>query len=438
MPVEPNISSHSQSLQRRIGLAGATAFGLGAILGTGVFVSVVTATQQHGSTVLVGIALAALAAVCNGLSSAQLAAAFPVSGGTYEYAYRVLNPWLGFTAGWLFLCAKCASAAAAALGAASYVQLWLPHTAHSRTAQIPAVLIAVMILICVGLITLSGIRWANGFNFVLVAVSLSSLAFFVGEVTLSQEPSKVQIVSSSTLSVWGTLQAAAIMFVAFTGYGRIATLGEEVQDPSRTIPRAVIVTLIFTGGVYLCVALATLRLLSLSESPTPARNLLELASPHASCLAIVWLTVGALAAMLAVENNLILGLSRVVLAMGRRGDLPARFGQLNQRNSSPTAALILVVTSIGLVIVMSDFKIAWEFSALTVLVYYGITNFCALRLDKSQRMFPAWVSILGGMLTFGLALFIQPKVWGVVVALLLLGWCVRGLFRNSRFFGNSV
>lgn len=433
MPVEPNNSQQSQSLQRRIGLAGATAFGLGAILGTGVFVTVVTATQQHGATVLIGIALAALAAVCNGLSSAQLAAAFPVSGGTYEYAYRVLNPWLGFTAGWLFLCAKCASAAAAALGAASYVQLWLPHT-----AQIPAVLIAVMILICVGLITMSGIRWANGFNLVLVVVSLSSLAFFVGEVALSPERYEVQVVPSTSLSVWGTLQAAAIMFVAFTGYGRIATLGEEVQDPRRTIPRAVIVTLILTAGVYLCVALATLRLLSISDSAEPPQNLLELASPHVSRLAIVWLTVGALAAMLAVENNLILGLSRVVLAMGRRGDLPARFAQLNQQNTSPTAALILVVMSIGLVILISDFKIAWEFSALTVLVYYGITNVCALRLDKSQRLFPPWVPILGVMLTFGLAVFIQPTVWGVAAVLLLLGWFIRVLFRNSRFLGNSV
>lgn len=433
MPVEPNISQKSQSLQRRIGLAGATAFGLGAILGTGVFVTVVTATQQHGATVLIGIALAALAAVCNGLSSAQLAAAFPVSGGTYEYAYRVLNPWLGFTAGWLFLCAKCASAAATALGAASYVQLWLP-----QTAQIPAVLIAVMILICVGLITLSGMRWANGFNLVLVVVSLSSLAFFVGEVALSQERHEVQVVPSSSLSVWGTLQAAAIMFVAFTGYGRIATLGEEVQAPRRTIPRAVIVTLILTAGVYLCVALATLRLLSISDSAEPPQNLLELASPHVSHLAIVWLTVGALAAMLAVENNLILGLSRVVLAMGRRDDLPARLAKLNQQNTSPTAALILVVMSIGLVILISDFKIAWEFSALTVLVYYGITNLCALRLDKLQRLFPPWVSILGVMLTFGLAVFIQPKVWGVAAVLLLLGWCVRWVFRNSRFLGNSV
>lgn len=433
MPVEPNISQHSQSLQRRIGLAGATAFGLGAILGTGVFVTVVTATQQHGGTVLIGIALAALAAVCNGLSSAQLAAAFPVSGGTYEYAYRVLNPWLGFTAGWLFLCAKCASAAAAALGAAGYVQLWLPHA-----AQIPAVLISVMILFCVGLITLSGIRWANGFNLVLVVVSLSSLAFLVGEVALSQERYEVQVVPSSSLSVWGTLQAAAIMFVAFTGYGRIATLGEEVQAPRRTIPRAVIVTLILTAGVYLCVALATLRLLSISDSAEPPQNLLELASPHVSHLAIVWLTVGALAAMLAVENNLILGLSRVVLAMGRRGDLPARLAKLNQQNTSPTTALILVVMSIGLVILISDFKIAWEFSALTVLVYYGITNLCALRLDKSQRLFPPWVSILGVMLTFGLAVFIQPKVWGVAAVLLLLGWFVRWVFRNSRFLGNSV
>ena len=105
-----------KQLQRELGLAGATVTGLGSILGTGVFVSLAIAAGITGPSVILAIVLAAGLALCNALSSAQLAAAHPISGGTYEYGYKYLSPRLGFTAGWLFLCAKTASAATAALG----------------------------------------------------------------------------------------------------------------------------------------------------------------------------------------------------------------------------------------------------------------------------------------------------------------------------------
>ena len=107
-------------LKRELGIFGATLMGLGSIVGTGVFVSIGIAAEIAGPGVIVAVAIAALVAVCNGLNSAQLAANHPVSGGTYEYGYKYLNPWLGFTAGWIFLLAKTASAATAALGFAGY------------------------------------------------------------------------------------------------------------------------------------------------------------------------------------------------------------------------------------------------------------------------------------------------------------------------------
>jgi APA family basic amino acid/polyamine antiporter len=115
---EPNSPNQ---LRREVGVVGATMMGLGSIVGTGIFVSMGIAAGSAGPAVVLAIALSALIAVCNGLSSAQLAAAHPVSGGTYEYGYRWLHPSLGFLAGWMFVCAKTASAATAALGFSGYV-----------------------------------------------------------------------------------------------------------------------------------------------------------------------------------------------------------------------------------------------------------------------------------------------------------------------------
>ena len=122
------------ALARVVGLWGAVWMGLGSILGTGVFVSLGIATGVVGSGVVLAVALAALVATANGLSSAQLAAAHPVSGGTYEYGHRLVNPVAGFTAGWMFLAAKSASAATAALGCAGYLlhTLGLPDTVGVR------------------------------------------------------------------------------------------------------------------------------------------------------------------------------------------------------------------------------------------------------------------------------------------------------------------
>jgi len=226
------------------------------------------------------------------------------------------------------------------------------------------------------------------------------------------------------------------MFVAFTGYGRIATLGEEVKRPRQTIPKAVLVTLLMTGTIYLIVALAVLHLLRAQqilehENSEPLR-LLSLAEQRFSSIAIGWISIGAVASMLAVENNLVLGLSRVVLAMGRRGDLPNRLARLGTHTSSPTSALAVVVLAVAATILFSEFKVAWEFSALTVLIYYGITNLCALRLSGCDRMFPVWVPFFGLVSTTMLTVFIEPWLWGVALGLLLLGVLVRFLVQKSR------
>ena len=159
-------------LRREVGAFGATMMGIGSMVGTGVFVSIGIAAGVAGPAVPLAIALAAIVATYNALSSAQLAASMPVSGGTYEYGYAYLTPWLGFTAGWMFLCAKTASAATAALGFAGY----LLQMIGQESLVVP---VAVAAIVALTGIVMMGIRRSNRANIAIVSITLFALGFFV-------------------------------------------------------------------------------------------------------------------------------------------------------------------------------------------------------------------------------------------------------------------
>ena len=388
----------SNQLQRVVGLPGAILMGLGSIMGAGVFVSLGLGEQIAGPSILLALALAAVVATCNGLSSAQLAANHPVSGGTYEYGHRWLTPSLGFTAGWMFLCAKSASAATAALGFAKYLA--------------PDYLLPVSLATVAGLtvITLTGMQRSNAVNAVIVsAVLLTLLAFVaVGSPALLANGELLQPFFDSN-RVPELFEATALMFVAYTGYGRIATLGEEVREPRRTIPVAIILTLGLTTLLYLGVSAVSL----VHAEGQGFQSLTLLAEKMGGTPLGMILTAGAGLALLSVLLNLLLGLSRVALAMGRRGDLPEATGRINESTNVPAVATVLVAVVIGGLVCVGDVKLTWSFSAFTVLIYYAITNLCAIRLQPDERLYPAWISYLGLLSCLSLAFFLE---WHVMLS----------------------
>ena len=388
----------SNQLQRVVGLPGAILMGLGSIMGAGVFVSLGLGEQIAGPSILLALALAAVVATCNGLSSAQLAANHPVSGGTYEYGHRWLTPSLGFTAGWMFLCAKSASAATAALGFAKYLA--------------PDYLLPVSLATVAGLtaITLTGMQRSNAVNAVIVsAVLLTLLAFVaVGSPALLANGELLQPFFDSN-RVPELFEATALMFVAYTGYGRIATLGEEVREPRRTIPVAIILTLGLTTLLYLGVSAVSL----VHADGQGFQSLTLLAEKMGGTPLGMILTAGAGLALLSVLLNLLLGLSRVALAMGRRGDLPEATGRINESTNVPAVATVLVAVVIGGLVCVGDVKLTWSFSAFTVLIYYAITNLCAIRLQPDERLYPAWISYLGLLSCLSLAFFLE---WHVMLS----------------------
>lgn len=416
-----SVGTPHPQLKRELGVLGATLMGLGSIVGTGVFVSIGIAAGIAGPAVILAIAIGAIVATCNGLNSAQLAANHPVSGGTYEYGYKYLNSWLGFTAGWMFLLAKTASAATAALGFAGYL---LNITGFSSTWVVPTALLAVVVLT---LIVLSGIRRSNIANRVIVSVTLLSLIFFV----IACLPRAVTVGVDNltpffTADLGSVLQASALMFVAYTGYGRIATLGEEAREPRKTIPKAMIVCLVLTMLLYIAVAVVGIGAVGadvLSEATLQKQAApLEVAvrSVVGSGGAVV-IAVGAVTAMLGVLLNLILGLSRVLLAMGRRRDMPRFFARLNQQQTTPYWAVLVVGVAIALLVLLGNVKTTWSFSAFNVLIYYAITNFAALRLPQSERLYPQWIAWLGLVSCLFLAFWVESIIWQVGLGLIVAG-----------------
>ncbi len=423
MSQQPQQTEQPDQLQRELGIFGAVMMGLGSIVGTGIFVSVGISAGAAGAAVILAIAIAAGVATCNGLNSAQLAASHPVSGGTYEYGYRYLNRRLGFTAGWMFLLAKSASAATAALGFAGYLLDAL--NIDDTRLLVPLALAAVAAFT---IIVLTGIRRSNTTNTLIVSLTLFTLAVFIvtGIPSIRTEnftPFFAAPDGGNTLQ--GLLQAAALMFVAYTGYGRIATLGEEVNDPARTIPRAMIITLLVTMVLYMAVAVVGVgsvgaEVLS-GAAQTEAAPLEAAASTFGLPGVPQLITIGAVTAMLGVLLNLILGLSRMLLAMGRRGDMPALFGRLNASGTTPTAAVIMMGVVIAGLVLVGNVRTTWSFSAFTVLIYYAITNLAALRLSDSERLFPKAIAWIGLAACLFLAFWVDVQIWILGLVLIAAG-----------------
>lgn len=433
---EPQPASESQApqLKRELRTFGAVMMGLGSIIGTGVFVTIGIAAGVTGPAVVLAIAAGGVVALFNGLSSAQLAAAHPVSGGTYEYGYRYLNSYFGFTAGWVYLLAKSASGATAALGFGGYLLSTLG--VHDRRVQ---VVVAVLLVVVVTSIVLSGIRPSNRVNVAVVAFTLACLAFFVaagfpkllelGSVNLTPffvpEPGR----SVASAFLYGT----ALMFVAFTGYGRIATLGEEVVEPRKTIPRAILTALGTVLVVYILVALVAAGSVGsarLGDVRTDASPLLEAARTFGVRGLPTLVALGALAAFFGVLLNLILGLSRVLFAMGRRRDAPRTFSRLNVVSGSPTSAIVATAVVVAAMAATGSVKTTWSFSAFAVLIYYAITNLACLRLPAADRSFPRWLAVAGLVCCVGLAFFVEPTIWLVGSGLIAVGLAYHALRRR--------
>ncbi|MFI2710248.1 APC family permease [Micromonospora sp. NPDC018662] len=365
-----------ERLARRLGVPDAVVIGLGSMLGAGVFVVFAPAASAAGGVgLLVALALAGFVAFCNATSSARLAARYPESGGTYVYGRERLRPFAGFVAGWGFVVGKTASCAAMALTIGAY--LW-PGRAR---------LVAVLAVVAVTAVNLRGIGKTATATRALVAVVLTVLG--VVAVTGAPQVTVDRLTGAADVGAHGVLTAAGLLFFAFAGYARIATLGEEVRDPERTIPRAVPLALGAVLAIYLTLAVVALGVLGagrLAASPAPLVEVVTAAGRPGWA----WLVrAGATVAVTGVLLSLLAGVGRTTLAMARRRDLPNALAAVHPRHRVPHRAELAVAAVVIVVVALADVRGAIGFSSCTVLVYYAITNAAALTLGRDKRLLAA-------------------------------------------------
>jgi basic amino acid/polyamine antiporter, APA family len=421
-----------------VGLGGAVFLGLGSIVGTGLFVSLGVAAGVAGAGILLALPVAGLLALVNGLSSAQLAAAHPVSGGTYAYGIRFLNPLLGFIAGWMFLLAKGASAASAALGLGGYLLQGLALDGGGWTRVGLGVALILVWTVWIS----GGVGRAQGLNGLLVGITLLVLGGFLGLGLPIALPALLASGPPLPPSARDFFHATALLFVAFTGYGRIATLGEEVLDPARTIPRAIWITLSVALLLYLGVAATALGVLGTGEF---VRQTEETAAPLSAVAAVlagtplaVGVSLAAVTALGSVLLNLILGLSRVVLAMGRTGDLPGVLAHVDPQSGSPRGAVFAAGLLVAGLVAVGDLRMTWSFSAFAVLIYYGLTHLAALRIPPRDRRYPPVIAVLGLIACLFLAFQVAPQTWAVGALFLIFGLTLRALWRKGSGAGPNL
>lgn len=384
----PSRHEPQPALARRLGTADAVVIGLGSMIGAGVFAAFSPAAEAAGAGLLIGLAIAAVVAYCNATASAQLAAQYPTSGGTYVYGRERLGDWWGFLAGWGFVIGKTASCAAMALTFAAY--------AAPEGWQRP---VAVAAVVALAAVNYRGITRTARLTRVIVTVVLTALAVVVAASLLGGE---ADIDRAATLvdpegGWYGFLQSAGLLFFAFAGYARIATLGEEVRDPKRTIPRAIQAALAITVVVYAVIAVTILSVLG-------PDGVAQTSAPLAAAVdAGTWdwagpvVRIGGTAAALGALLGLIAGIGRTSLAMAREDELPTWLAAVHPRYQVPHHAELALGAVVCLLVLTVDLRGAIGFSSFGVLFYYLVANVSAFTQDGEHRRFPRALQVLGAM-----------------------------------------
>lgn len=417
------------SLRRELTLGGAIAIGLSSMIGAGLFSAFGPAAAAAGSALLVGLLIAFVVAACNATSTAQLAAQYPTSGGSYIYGRERLGEWWGFMAGWGFVVGKSASAAAMALTVAAYAApaAWLK----------PVALAALVVMVTLNLVGVTRTAQAARIIVALVLIGLAVVLVAAWLSTGPNAPTGFQAMFTglgtrlSTASGWyGVLQSAGLLFFAFAGYARIATLGEEVRDPQRNIPHAIITTLLVVGVIYAIVALTLLAKLGAGGIAVSDAPLADAAGtvPWAAVLVRITAAIAALGALLAG----IAGVTRTTLAMARNHDLPPVLAAVHPKFAVPHIATIALGVVVALLILVGDVREVIGFSSAGVLTYYFVANLAAFTQQSENRRYPRWMQVLG-MVLCALLVFTLP--WQSLlggIAMFGAGFLVRGIAELRR------
>jgi len=392
-------------LKRTLGLFDIFSLSLGAIIGAGIFVITGIASQTAGPAVIFSIIISGIIAALTGISVSQLVKAFPKEGGEYEYGYKTLSPFLAFLSGWIWCLNKIVIDSVIALGFATYVSLFLP-------LQIQ--IIAVAIIVIVTIINYFGLRATGNLINLLVIIKISILIFFI---LLGIFYVKLNnFLPFSPHGVTGIFQASAIMFFAYVGFIRPVYVVEEVKEPKKNVPKGIFLGLIVSAMIYFIVTFVAIGLVGpkvLGSTDSPLALAISTTNFSQAVSIIVF---GAIIATFSVLLGDVLGLSRMIFAMGRRGDYPKWFGHIEKFSQTPRRAVISAGLIIGIPTLIFDLRSLVQVASFLILVYFAFVNLSAIKLKKNLRRFSI-ISIIGiiGTLILAFSLSISSILIGCLL-----------------------
>ncbi len=380
------------------------------------------AAASAGRFLSVAIVLAGLVAAVNALSTAQLAARHPVAGGAYTFGRREIHPMAGFLAGIGFVLGKTASIAAIALTVGWYA--WPGNPA----------LVATVAIVAAWLLNARGVtRTAAVATTIAIAVVLALGIFLAVGTGGVNNPSESTLTAAPEVGAWGIAGAAALIFFAFAGYARVATLGEEVREPSRTIPRAIIMALAGVIVVYAVVGTVLLGRLGPERLSHSERPLADVVAPHGG-LTVAVVVVASTAAFGSLVA-LMAGVGRTTMAMAREGDLPRCLERQGVTGVPWLAEAVSGLVAIGLAW-YGSLTVAIAASSCAVLVYYAVANAAAFRARRAGHTtrleVPTWVSAAGFVLCLALAASLPWHVVVITASALAVAMVVRLWARRGQ------
>ncbi|AOW91853.1 transporter [Rhodococcus sp. WMMA185] len=422
------MSTTHPTLARRLDTKDAVVIGLGSMIGAGVFAAFGPAARAAGAGLLIGLAIAAVIAFCNATASAQLAATYPTSGGTYVYGRERLGPWYGFAAGWGFVIGKIASCAAMALTFASYAvpgPWWVQR------------LVAVVAVLALAGLNYRGVTRTALLTRILVFCTLVALMVVVLGIAFSGGADPSHLGSAGgwwSGGFYGILQSAGLLFFAFAGYARIATMGEEVKDPARVIPKAITVALSMAVVIYLIVGVSVLLGAGADRLAATTAPLAEAVRVAGVGTLVPVVALGGALASLGALLALITGIGRTGLAMARNRDLPKWLDAVHPRYGVPHHAEIALAIVVSALVLTVDLRGVIGFSSFGVLVYYAIANASAYTQPAEQRRWPRWLNVLGVLGCLILVVTLPPTSVLAGVVMFAVGFAIRAfvLWRRSH------
>ena len=359
-------------LKRTLNLFDATAIGIGAIIGAGIFVVLGIAVDYAGPAVVVSMVVAGIVALFSALSFAELGSAIPKQGGTYEFAYQLISPSVAFLSGCLWLFGQTVAGAAVSLGLASYFVAVFPF--------FPLKVVAVSAALLLTALNLIGTKHSAMINNILVLIKIVILCLFIGFGAFQVNPTNYSQFAPNGFA--GILQGAGFIFFAYLGFGRIAALGGEVKDPKKNLPLAILIALVTSVVLYVmtgfvATGLQDYRILAVSGSP-----LAEAVKATGNFTLVAAISFGALVATTSVLLTNLIGLSRVSFAMANNGQLPKSMSKIHARLGTPYISILVMGALMTILASVSDLKQTAAITSISILSTHIILHFSAVRLRK--------------------------------------------------------